>query len=1271
MPPKTSIKKQSTSTNGENIEKKQPQEKKAQNKPKQEEKKPDEKKNKHKQISLRDHILKKPMWVGAKVSTLTDYYAVENGKLTFAQLDYPPILLKLIDEILVNSIDHYTSHPKDVTTITIKLDNGTISIMNDGLGIPIYETETINNKKMYSVQMIFSEFMSGSNLDDDNDRIVGGTNGLGAKLVGVFSTSFVVETFDVTTDTYYKQEFTDGLLTIHEPTIVRPGTPEHKKIKHKGFTRVTFTPNYSLFLKDDKPLAYKTIHETLDRLIYARIMLAAFGTPIKFIYNDQTLYFKTFERACDVLPYNVVTFNMEHPKYPWKIGVGLSDGKSRQLSVVNGLVISGGPHIQYIQNLLVSILKPKIEKELKKVEAKFNKNLLLNNLFIVMIGHIPNIDPNSQTKETFAYDVKKFNCYDIDEKSIAYLWNSIKNTIIDEYLTKQIVETKTKANRKRIDASKYTEARLCKHPTRWREATLIITEGDSASGTAHEGLVSKKTSENFNYEYFGLYSIQGVSVNGLKASIEKEKTKKVIKKRKVDEDEDKEDDEDYSMLNGKKIDVPNVHIPRRPKKLLKENKRLSILFDVLNLDFNKTYATDAEWKTLRYGAIAALVDQDLDGFNIFGLIATLILTYWPELVKRGFVRRINTPLVRYFPKKKSLPVMEFYTENQAEKWVDENTLEYVQSNYKLPPSYYKGLGSHDPNIGEVDAMFQNIDDKICTYILDEKAIESMYIYYGSDSYPRKVALSTPVTYECVEGLSLPLSQQFHVDTKMYQRDNILRKIINLIDGFIAARRKVFYTAQKVGNEKIKVAGLAAETVPIANYHHGEASIENTIVYMAQSFKGARNLPLLLPMGNFGTRDAGFKNAAGGRYIHTKINDKLANKLFRREDSYILEYEIDDGKRYEPKYYVPIIPYALCETNNIPGTGWRVAIYARELDDIFQNVRNMIRGKIDHCQPLNMAKIDNGEIRIVNDKKYFVAKYVYNPKENSVIITGLPPNVYSKPYIKGDEQSKNGIESLEWVDEVHDKTNNLDGVCIEVLLKPGAYDAIVEAYGNDNFDPFEEYFELKQHIKDHINLVNQKGEVIEYQTYEKVFDDWFVFRKELYTKRIDREVIINDLEIQMLKNQQRFSDNYNSYKITKMTSIDQIVSILTENKYDTFNKSMLDNPQYTELNQLRDMICSINANYEYLLKMDSYAFAEEGYLKRAKKIEELEQRQKYLKDNNGLFKGAKIWEIELDELEKNIKEGVKTNWSYGEQNYVFNTVNMNGKTDKPKKKVLKK
>ena len=155
----------------------------------------------------------------------------------------------MIDEIIVNAIDHAVQYPKLVKNIKISFNekNGKITVFNDGPGIPIYimvlvgdpldkvfihEFENmksanefcknINNKSdgeicdnIYAVKwnpQILSEHpFSGRNFKSGKEiHIRGGTNGIGMKIVNYYSKWFKIETVDLKRNISYTQVFENG-----------------------------------------------------------------------------------------------------------------------------------------------------------------------------------------------------------------------------------------------------------------------------------------------------------------------------------------------------------------------------------------------------------------------------------------------------------------------------------------------------------------------------------------------------------------------------------------------------------------------------------------------------------------------------------------------------------------------------------------------------------------------------------------------------------------------------------------------------------------------------------------------------------------------------------------------------------------------------------------------------------------------------------------------------------------------------------------------------
>lgn len=176
-----------------------------------------------------------------------------------------------------------------------------------------------------------------------------------------------------------------------------------------------------------------------------------------------------------------------------------------------------------------------------------------------------------------------------------------------------------------------------------------------------------------------------------------------------------------------------------------------------------------------------------------------------------------------------------------------------------------------------------------------------------------------------------------------QYDNV-RSIPHLLDGFKPSQRKVLYACfkKKLKNE-IKVAQLAGYIGEHSAYHHGDMSLNGTIIGMAQSYCGSNNVNLLFPGGQFGTRRMGGKDHASARYIFTRL-EKIARTIFHPDDDALLTYLNDDGLSIEPEYYMPVIPMVLVNGSDGIGTGWSTTIQNHDPREIIANIRKMINGE---------------------------------------------------------------------------------------------------------------------------------------------------------------------------------------------------------------------------------------------------------------------------------------------------------------------------------------
>jgi len=458
--------------------------------------------DRYKKLTHREHVLQRSdTYIGSTNTELQERFIVNNIedlnniKIEKKSVKYNAGFLKIFDEIISNSSDHYL-RTKKVKYIKIIIGDDFISVENDGPGIPI---EIHKEHNVYVPELIFAHLLTGENYVDSDEREGVGRNGYGSKLTNIFSNKFIVETADKKNS--YIQVFEHNMSKINKPLI--------KKSK-KEYTKITYYPDFKQFEKEK-------ITETDKQIILKRILDIAVYTRIKVYYNDTLLPIKKFEDYIKMHTNNEIFY--EKLEDGWEIGVSATNSDEfEQVSLVNGVTTyQGGTHVNFITNMIVKELKTQLEKKHKKVSIK--ENDIKSKLFIFLNSKVINPDFDTQSKETLKTRLtnKHIGNIEISSKLIKQIMNS---DIIEDIMN--YIQIKERAELKKLNKGKKSRIKIRKLDDANKAGTshslktsLFLAEGDSASSTILTGFAST------GRDYFGVFPLKGKSLNVRKSSMKK------------------------------------------------------------------------------------------------------------------------------------------------------------------------------------------------------------------------------------------------------------------------------------------------------------------------------------------------------------------------------------------------------------------------------------------------------------------------------------------------------------------------------------------------------------------------------------------------------------------------------------------------------------------------------------------------------------------------------------------------------------------------------
>jgi topoisomerase-4 subunit B len=511
-----------------------------------------------------------------------------------------------------------------------------------------------------------SKINTGGKYDSGAFQKSVGLNGVGTKAVNALSTYFKVQSYRE--GKTKMAEFSQGEITNDAKETDTSG---------RNGTLIEFRPDDTVFKN------YHFIPQYLDDLIWNYCFLNA-GLTINFngekYHSEKGLY--------DLLSRKTDADNLRYPIIHLKgddIELALSHTNQYgedYYSFVNGqYTTQGGTHQAALREAIV-----------KTVREFYNKNFDASDVRASIVGAIAvrvqepvfesqtktklgsqNVAPEGPTIRTFVNDFIKKALDDFLHKNPDTADKLLKRILQSERERKEIAGIKKLANDRAKKANlhnkKLRDCRIHLDDKKGDEdlknaTTLFITEGDSASGSI---------TKSRNVQTQAVFSLRGKPLNCF----------------------------------------------GHTKKVVYENEEFNLLQHALNIEDGL--------EGLRYDKIVIATDADVDGMHIRLLLLTYFLQFFPDLVRRGHVYILETPLFRVRNKKETI-----YCYSDAERQAA-----IAKLGNKPEITRFKGLGEISP---EEFKTFIGPDMRLEPIILkkDTSIKELLTFYMGKNTPDRQI-----------------------------------------------------------------------------------------------------------------------------------------------------------------------------------------------------------------------------------------------------------------------------------------------------------------------------------------------------------------------------------------------------------------------------------------------------------------------------------------------------------------------------------------------------
>jgi len=520
----------------------------------------------------------------------------------------------LVYEVVDNSVDEALAGFATGIEVIIHFDNS-ITVIDDGRGIPVDMKTLPNGEQMPAVQVVLTKLHAGGKFDSSTYKVSGGLHGVGVSCVNALSQEFNVEIWREPFT--YEQDYSCG-----EPTTLLRQTGTTKR---RG-TKIHFLPDKSIFTVTE--FNYDTLAQRLRELAFLNKGLQITLTDERIVdpktgdakraelryAGGISEFIKHLNKGKIVLHDKPITMEAVRENVDIDIALQYNDGYSDTIfSFANNInTVDGGSHLSGFRSALTRTINA-IGQSMglfKDLKENLSGDDVREGLVAVVSVKLSQPQFEGQTKGKLNSDIAGIVQAFVNERLGAFLEQNPP-------IAKKIIA-------KAIDAARAREAA--------RKARDITRKGALGGG----GLPGKLADcSERNPERCELYLVEGESAGG---------TAKQGRDRKF---------QAILPLKGK---ILNVEKARYDKMLGHEEIRAMIT--ALGCGIGKD---DFDPAKLRYGKLILMTDADVDGSHIRTLLLTFFFRHMTELIKRGHVYIAQPPL---FKIKKGR--FEQYIKNEAE-----------------------------------------------------------------------------------------------------------------------------------------------------------------------------------------------------------------------------------------------------------------------------------------------------------------------------------------------------------------------------------------------------------------------------------------------------------------------------------------------------------------------------------------------------------------------------------------------------------------------------